>query len=65
MSKHEFKEGKSYRITVYHKFEGEFQGVVEENGEPWAIFKTGGSGRYGEYTRKVPISNMISSELVK
>lgn len=61
----EFKEGKSYTIMTIHKFEGEFKEIIEENGQEVAIFRTGGAGRYGEHTRKVPLANIYSSELKK
>lgn len=65
MHEREFKEGKSYRVTVNHQFEGEFLGLIEKGNETWAVFKTGGSGRYGEYTRNVLLTNIAASELVK
>jgi len=61
----EFKPGKSYTIMTLHKFQGEFKEFIREDGEIVAVFKTGGAGRYGEHTRKVPVRNIFSSELTK
>lgn len=61
----QLKEGKSYIVMVAHKFEGEFDRFEWENGVQYAMFKTGGAGRYGEHERKVPVINMISVELTK
>lgn len=61
----QLKIGKSYVVMVAHKFEGEFKEFIWERGVCFAVFLTGGEGRYGEHTRKVPVINLISVELTK
>ena len=62
----ELKEGKNYIIGVETKFEGEFKGFETIGGVKHAVFQQVGRTDRGSIPfRRVPVSNVVSSELVK
>lgn len=58
-------KGTKYRITIPLVFEGEFSHLKEKNGVEYAVFLTGGRGRYGEHTREVPTEVILVTKEVE
>lgn len=62
----DLKEGKQYIIGVEIRFDGEFKGFEDKDGVRLAVFQQAGhTDRGGIPMRKVPITNITYSELVK
>ena len=61
----ELKEGNNYRISVTTSFDGEFKGYETIGGVKHAVFEQPGRTDRGSIPyRRVPVSNIVSSELV-
>lgn len=62
----ELKEGKNYLIAVTIQFDGEFKGYEDISGVRHAVFQQAGRTDRGSIPfRRVPVSNIVSSELIK
>jgi hypothetical protein len=62
----ELKEGKNYLIAVTTQFDGQFKGYEMVNGVRCAVFQQAGRTDRGSIPyRRVPVNNIVSSELVK